>query len=119
LVNDALQPTTATQQFTITMTLADGGMLSGVIAGSDGDVENWRIVAALGTMTQAQLLPVPMDAAVATSTDQWNWTVTDVCAQAGILSSRVAGNAQYLFEDSVWVGDGLATFDFANYLDGV
>jgi hypothetical protein len=62
---------------------------------------------------------VDRDDAILTDTVAWNFEVSDVCAQAGILASRVADGETNLFETSVWVGDDAEVFRFFNYEDTV
>jgi hypothetical protein len=64
-------------------------------------------------------VPVPISGAVAIDEDQWNYIVVDACAQANVITSKVAIGADYLFEQAVWVGDGISNFRFDNYRDSV
>jgi hypothetical protein len=117
LVNDQYDETSETQEFTLSMTVANGGFLTGVIDLNDGEERQWKLVAAIGPM--AELGSVDIDTAIDTAEVEWNFAVTDICAQAGILTSRVGPGETYLFEQQVWVGDEAAFFRFENYEDSV
>jgi hypothetical protein len=107
LVDDQGFETAETRVFDVTMTLADQGRLSGVIELANGEERQWKLVAVLGKMTQ---LPVPLDDYVVKDEDEWNFIVSDACAVAGILSTKVQPGSTYLFQEEVWVGDAAKSF---------
>jgi hypothetical protein len=109
LTSNLYAETADTIKFDLEMTIANGGIITGVIDGADGDTMDWKIVATLGNMLQPNS-DLDTDRV---SEISWNFDVTDTCAQVGTLVTRITDD--HLFEGEHWVGDDLGSFRFYNY----